>query len=375
MISLAVATREALLIARQGTAWSVEQHLKGRAPESIAVDPSDPVRLYVGTWGTGLWRSSDAGRSWEPVGVGIPHDEITAVAVGRVQDLHSGVVYAGTEPSTLSRSEDGGESWQELTALLELPSSPSWSFPPKPETHHVRWIETDPNSAGKLYVAIEAGALVRSLDGGETWHDHVRGGPIDTHTAATHREASGRLYSAAGDGYFESHDGGESWFRPMDRLRHGYLVGVAVDPGDPDTVVVSGASGPYVAYRPIATPRPTCTARPSATRLSWRWRVCPMHGARSPADLRRIPTNRASSTLPTTMGSSARRTREGVGRRSKSRGRMGFSSAVWMPWSHSRSSPPQCLNQRKAIARSRASRRGANLRASARRRYAALTST
>ena len=38
MISLAVATREALLIARQGTAWSVEQHLKGRAPESIAVE-------------------------------------------------------------------------------------------------------------------------------------------------------------------------------------------------------------------------------------------------------------------------------------------------------------------------------------------------
>ncbi len=36
----------------------------------------------------------------------------------------------------------------------------------------------------------------------------------------------------------------------MDGLQHRYMVGVAVDPGDPDRVVVSGAAGPYVAYRP-----------------------------------------------------------------------------------------------------------------------------
>lgn len=250
MISLAIATDQSLLIVRPGSVWSVEEHLKGKAPESIAVDPNDPSRLYVGTWGNGLWRSADAGRSWEPAGAGIPYAEITAVAVGGTADSRPGVAYAGTEPSTLSRSEDGGETWRELTALLELPSSSRWSFPPKPETHHVRWIETDPNEAGRLYVAIEAGALVRSHDGGETWRDRVQGGPIDTHMAATHLEASGRLYSAAGDGYFESRDGGESWSRPMDGLRHGYLVGVAVDPGDADMVVVSGATGPYLAYRP-----------------------------------------------------------------------------------------------------------------------------
>jgi len=99
-------------------------------------------------------------------------------------------------------------------------------------------------------VAIEAGALVRTLDGGRTWLDRVRGGPIDTHTAATHTKAEDRLYSAAGDGYFESDDAGESWSRQMNGLRHGYLVGVAVDPGDPDTVIVSAASGPGVAYSP-----------------------------------------------------------------------------------------------------------------------------
>jgi hypothetical protein len=36
----------------------------------------------------------------------------------------------------------------------------------------------------------------------------------------------------------------------MDGLRHRYLVGVAVDPADPDTVVVSAATGPHVAYSP-----------------------------------------------------------------------------------------------------------------------------
>lgn len=250
MTSLVIATRDALLVLRPGTAWSLERHLEGRQPQSIAVDTGDPSRLYVGTSGHGMWRSADAGRTWEPVAPGIPHAEVTAVAVAPALGSGPAAAFAGTEPSTLSRSGDGGETWREMKALLELPSSSRWSFPPKPDTHHVRWIETDPNLAGRLYVAIEAGALVRSEDGGQTWHDRVPGGPIDTHTAATHRQAPGRLYSAAGDGYFESLDGGQTWSRPMEGLRHGYLVGVAVDPADADTVLVSAARGPYVAYRP-----------------------------------------------------------------------------------------------------------------------------
>jgi photosystem II stability/assembly factor-like uncharacterized protein len=137
-----------------------------------------------------------------------------------------------------------------MEAMNALPSAPEWSFPPKPETHHVRWIEPDPHQPGRLYVAIEAGALIRTEDGGESWHDRVRGGPFDTHTAATHPVAAGRFYAAAGDGYYESEDGGQGWQWPMDGLRHRYLVGVAVDPGDPNTVVVSAAPGPHVAYSP-----------------------------------------------------------------------------------------------------------------------------
>jgi photosystem II stability/assembly factor-like uncharacterized protein len=251
MVSVVVVTRAALLIARRGTTWAVDGHLHGQSPDCVVVDPRDAARMYCGTAGAGLFRSRDSGRSWEPVGPGIDHATITAVAVSHAERTHGvGTVYAGTEPSAVFRSETGGDSWMDLAGLRALPSASSWSFPPRPHTHHVRWIEADVSAADRVFVAIEAGALVRTFDGGRTWHDRVRGAPYDTHTAATHPLAPGRIYSAAGDGYFESTNAGDSWRSPEEGLAHRYLVSVAADPADPDTVVVSATEGPFVAYRP-----------------------------------------------------------------------------------------------------------------------------
>ena len=202
---------EAVLIAREFGGWSVETHLSGKATECLVVDPGDPARLFCGTWGHGLWRSTDGGRSWVRAGQDIPHDIFTSLAFEPPGGTGNGALYAGTQPSALYRSEDGGETWRELPALQDLPSSRDWSFPPNPATHHVRWIEPDPTVPGRVYAAIEAGALVRTPDGGRTWLDRVPGGPYDTHTAAAHPTAAGRVYSAAGDGYYESTDAGESW--------------------------------------------------------------------------------------------------------------------------------------------------------------------
>src|SRR5262249_37927040 len=112
------------------------------------------------------------------------------------------------------------------------------------------WIEADVSAANRVFVAIEAGALVRTFDGGRTWRDRVRGGPYDTHTAGTNPLAPRRIYSAPGDGYFGSTDAGGSWGSPGGGLKHLYLVGVAVDPADPDAVIVSATEGPWSAYRP-----------------------------------------------------------------------------------------------------------------------------
>ena len=154
----------------------------------------------------------------------------------------SNTVYVGTEPSAFYRSDDGGESWDKMSSLNNLSSSSSWSFPPRPWTSHVRWIESDKTKPGYVYAAIEAGALVQSHDGGKTWIDKVKGGPYDTHTLATHKKMPGRLYSAAGDGYFESYDYGQTWKRSVVGLGdYDYLFSLAVDSGDPQTIIVSAS--------------------------------------------------------------------------------------------------------------------------------------
>lgn len=186
--------------------------------------------------------------TWAPVGRGIGPVDATAVAVAPGDDGRPGMVYTGTEPSAVFRSFDGGDTWSELKGLATLPSASTWSFPPRPETHHVRWIGVDPHDADRLYVAIEAGALLRSLDRGDTWLDRTADGPYDTHTLALHPQARGCVYSAAGDGYYESRDECRSWKNDEAGLRHTYLFGIAVDPGDPDMVIVSAASGPGRAY-------------------------------------------------------------------------------------------------------------------------------
>ena len=219
MVGIVVVTRAALLIARPASTWTVAEHLNGRSPVCVAVDTRNPTRVYCGTAGAGLFRSRDSGRNWEPVGPGIDHPIVTAVAVGNAEQADGlGVVYAGTEPSAVFRSDTGGDNWVDLASLRALPSADTWSFPPRPHTHHVRWIEADVSVADRLFVAIEAGALVRTFDGGRTWRDRVRGGPYDTHTAVTNPLAPGRIYSAAGDGYFESTDAGDSW-----RLAGGWI--------------------------------------------------------------------------------------------------------------------------------------------------------
>ncbi|HKK28663.1 MAG TPA: hypothetical protein VKB18_11315 [Gemmatimonadota bacterium] len=238
---IVVATRDRVLLADPDDRTLRPASGVRARPTCLAADPAG-VRAWCGTV-DGVLRSEDAGATWEPAG--LDGEEVTALAASRSEP---GVTWAGTEPSAVHRSEDGGASWTRAEGLLDLPSSPSWSFPPRPETHHVRWIAPHPAEPGRLWVAIEAGALVTTPDGGRTWRDRVPGGPYDTHEIAIHPGRPDSLRISAGDGYYESDDGGRTWRSPEEGLDVGYLRSVAIDPGDPDVVVVSAASHAHAAY-------------------------------------------------------------------------------------------------------------------------------
>jgi len=252
MPTILAGMQSSLLVAKSKKAgWNIHQSLVGNRPQGIAFDPHNPGRAYCGTFGGGLWKTDDSGQKWDQIGQdSLSNKNVTSVSVSPLVRGGSGfnVLYVGTEPSKLYRSDDGGLTWERMINLNRLGSSPSWSFPPRPWTHHVRWIEPDVNSSDYIFVAIEAGALVQSHDGGRTWIDRPKQGPYDTHTLATHRSAPKRIYSSAGDGYFESLDYGETWSTPTAGLKHYYLYGLAVDCHDPQTVLVSASSGPWQAH-------------------------------------------------------------------------------------------------------------------------------
>ena len=248
MTTAYVATADGLVVAGGITSGDTTAavRLEDERVECVAVSSSAPDRVFAGTFDAGLWRSTDAGETFERVGGEIEPAAVTAVGIS---SHDPDTVWAGTEPSRIYRSTDGGTTWDRLEGLTDLPSASRWSFPPRPDTHHVRWIEPAPVDRDTWYVGIEAGAFVVTRDGGETWDDRPPGARRDNHTIATHPDVPERVYSAAGDGYAESQDAGRTWKQRHDGLEHRYCWGLAVDPGDPDTVVMSAASTARNAHR------------------------------------------------------------------------------------------------------------------------------
>src|SRR5258708_11764110 len=118
MMKLYIPTMGRLLVAEQQDGkWRIASHLVGIQVMSLAIDPLHPERVYCGTYGRGLRRSHDAGRSWEPIGDvpfntgegGIPFGNITAIAVSSAERLEKhAVAYVGTHPTPLfpTQTED-----------------------------------------------------------------------------------------------------------------------------------------------------------------------------------------------------------------------------------------------------------------------------
>lgn len=237
---LACAERQA------GCNWSVEFPLAGQDVRCLAAAPLNPDVVYAGTQGQGVLRSEDRGHTWQPAG--LAGQTVKALTVS---PLESGTVYAGTRPAWMYRSDDGGQTWRELDGFRRIPWRRLWFSPAEPPfTAYVQAIALSPADPNVIVVGIEAGAVVRSEDGGRTWSGHRKGALRDCHSLAFHATHGDWVYQAGGSGggAAVSRDAGQTWRQPKAGLDRHYGWAVAADPARPEVWYVSVSPGPGKAH-------------------------------------------------------------------------------------------------------------------------------
>ena len=221
--------------------WSVEFLLAGQDVRCLAADPLNSNVVYAGVQHGGVLRSDDRGRTWRPAG--LAGKVVKSLAVS---PHDAGAIYAGTRPALMYVSRDGGDTWTELEAFRRIPWRWLWLSPAeKPFTAYVQAIALSPTAPNVIVVGIEAGAVVRTTDGGKTWTGHRKGALRDCHSLTFHATNGDWVYETGGTGggVAVSRDAGDTWRQPRAGLDRHYGWACAADPARPEVWYVSASPG------------------------------------------------------------------------------------------------------------------------------------
>ncbi|HEU5358413.1 MAG TPA: hypothetical protein VFU45_04805, partial [Gemmatimonadales bacterium] len=237
---------------------------------ALAVAPSNPDVIYVGTGeglqrpdlavGDGVYKSTDAGRSWRHMGLdGV--QQVSAVIVDpvdpeRVFVAALGHPYGANPDRGVYRSLDGGATWSKVLYRDENTGAVDLAFDPTdPQVvYAVLWAARQgPWEYDNGYEGPGSG-LFKSTDGGTTWRQIGAGlptpaeglGRIGIGIAPSDRMRMYALVEAPEGGLFRSDDAGERWVKvdSEERIygRGADFAAVRVDPRDPNTVFVANTS-------------------------------------------------------------------------------------------------------------------------------------
>lgn len=213
--------------------WQVREHLLGGEDiQVIARIPRPTGALFAGTYGHGLLRSGDGGKTWSRGR--IEEDFIRAIVFSSSEP---NTVYVGTEPANLYRSRDGGLSWENLN-IRRLTESKHWSLPYSPRSGALRTLITQSGPPEKILGGVEQGGVIRSSDSGADWTiSKPEDIPPDVHFLAGDAVNHDKFFAATGDGTYLSIDGAESWRM----LWSDYTRAVLVHPTSPNLVFAGPA--------------------------------------------------------------------------------------------------------------------------------------
>ena len=232
---------------------------------SIAVDPSNPQTVWVGTgesWarnsvsvGTGVYRSRDGGDNWESVG--LPDSEHVSRIVIHPKDGNTvyacalGHLWSSNTERGVFKTNDGGKTWNKILFRNESTGCAEMAM--------------DPQDSNVLYAAMwdvrrepwnfrsggPGGGLFKSTDGGATWHELRKGlpegdlGRIGVAVApSNHLRVYAVVEARNHTALFRSDDAGDSWLEVNNSFnisgRPFYFARLSIDPKNADRVYKTG---------------------------------------------------------------------------------------------------------------------------------------
>ena len=242
---------------------------------ALAVAASDPNVIYVGSGeglqrpdlstGDGIYKSSDAGKTWKHLAGLRDAQQITMILIdpkdaNRVFVAAQGHPYGPNAERGVFRSTDGGETFQKILYKDENTGAADLAFDPSnPRTvYAVLWaarVAPWEVRSGASFVTPGSG-LYKSTDGGDNWRQLTKGLPPSDDGAlgrmgiAVAPSRPNRIYASVeaqkSPGVYRSDDAGESWQLVNGDRRIGGrgpgAMGIAVSPDNPDVIYVANTT-------------------------------------------------------------------------------------------------------------------------------------
>jgi len=239
--------------------WEI-YHVKGSPanPDRLYASQS------TGWHGQVMQRSNDGGKTWEPISNRFVYDGIPGThqwydgtphpwEFKRVWHIEPSLtdpdtVYAGVEDAALFRSTDAGKSWQELSGLRGHGSGPRWQ--PGAGGMCLHTIVLDPSDPQRIFVAISAAGAFRSDDAGQTWKPINHGLYSQyipepraevghcVHRIAMHPSRPGVLFMQKHWDVMRTDDSGENWREISGNLPTDFGFVIDVHAHEPETIYV-----------------------------------------------------------------------------------------------------------------------------------------
>ncbi len=237
--------------------WRSIGPFRGGRATAVAGISSQPQTYYFGATGGGIWKTTDGGASWLPVSDGqIATGSVGALAVA---ESEPNIVYAGMGEACIRGNASPGDGVYKSTD-----AGRTWKHMGLEKTQQIGAIVVNPRNANIVYVAAlghqfaanEERGVYKSIDGGVSWKQVLTRGPkagavdivMDANNASVLYAAFWEVYrtpyslesGGPGSGIWKSTDGGETWkdlthSTGMPRGIQG-RIGVTVSPANSDRV-------------------------------------------------------------------------------------------------------------------------------------------